>query len=98
VSAQLQKPEIEGFWVHLDVDVLDNTLMPAADHHHPGGLTWPEAVIVFRFILQTARVAGLDVNIFNPRHDPNGALAPRLAALLAVGVASMPPAFSKNVL
>jgi arginase len=89
VIAQLRKPEIEGFWVHLDVDVLDDTLMPAVDHHHPGGLTWKEAVIVLRSILQTPRVAGLDVTIFNPRLDPDGALANRLAALIAGSVASI---------
>jgi arginase len=97
VIAQLRKPELAGFSVHLDVDVLDDTLMPAVDHHHPGRLTWKEAVIVLRSILQIPRVAGLDVTIFNPRLDPNRALAARLAALLAVGVASMPPAF-RNVL
>ena len=53
---------------------------------------------MLRSILQTPRLAGLDVTIFNPRLDPNGALAARLAALLAVGVASMSPAFSENVL
>jgi arginase family enzyme len=95
--AQLRKPELAGFSVHLDVDVLDDTLIPAVDHHHPGRLTWKEAVIVLRSILQIPRVAGLDVTIFNPRLDPNRALAARLAALLAVGVASMPPAF-RNVL
>jgi arginase len=97
VIAQLRKPELAGFSVHLDVDVLDDTLIPAVDHHHPGRLTWKEAVIVLRSILQIPRVAGLDVTIFNPRLDPNRALAARLAALLAVGVASMPPAF-RNVL
>jgi len=89
VIAQLRKPEIEGFWVHLDVDVLDDTLMPAVDHHHPGGLTWEEAGSVLRSILQTPRVAGLDVTIFNPRLDPDGALANRLAALIAGSVASI---------
>jgi arginase len=89
VIAQLRKPEIEGFWVHLDVDVLDDTLMPAVDHHHPGGLTWKEAVSVLRSILQTPRVAGLDVTIFNPRLDPDGELANRLAALIAGSVASI---------
>ena len=66
--------------------MLDDTLMPAVDHHHPGGLTWTEAVIVLRSILQTP-----------PRLDRDGALAARLVSPFAVGVASMPPAFSKNV-
>ena len=39
-----------------------------------------EAVIVLRSILQTPRVARLDVSIFNPRLDTDGALADRLAA------------------
>jgi arginase len=42
-----------------------------------------------RSILQTPRVAGLDVTIFNPRLDPDGELANRLAALIAGGVASI---------
>jgi arginase len=89
VIAQLRKPEIEGFWVHLDVDMLGDTLMPAVDHHHPGGLTWKEAGSVLRSILQTPRVAGLDVTIINPRFAPDGASANRLAALIADSVASI---------
>ncbi|MFD0423433.1 arginase family protein [Streptomyces parvus] len=27
-----------GYWVHLDVDVLDDAIMPAVDHRLPGGL------------------------------------------------------------
>ena len=89
VIAQLRKPEIEGFWVHLDVDVLDDTVMPAVDYHQPGGLTWKEAGSVLRSILQTPRVAGLDVTIFKARLDRDGALANRLAALIAGSVASI---------
>jgi hypothetical protein len=64
----------------------------------PGHGPWKEAVIGLRPILQTPRVPGLDVTIFNARLDPNHrALPARIAALLAVGVASMSPAF-RNVL
>ena len=41
--ATVTKPDLKGFWVHLDVDVLDDALMPAVDYRHPGGLTWQEA-------------------------------------------------------
>ena len=27
---------LDGFWVHLDVDVLDDDLMPAVDYQTPG--------------------------------------------------------------
>ena len=40
--------------------------------------------------LDLRRVAGLDVSIFNPRLDPDGALANRLAALIGGSVASVP--------
>jgi arginase family enzyme len=30
---------VEGFWVHLDTDVLDPEMMPAVDSPEPGGLT-----------------------------------------------------------
>ncbi|MFD5265001.1 arginase family protein [Streptomyces sp. NPDC058335] len=31
-------PELDGFWVHLDADVLDPTVMPAVDSPDPDGL------------------------------------------------------------
>ena len=30
------------FWIHLDVDVLDERAMPATDYLMPGGLEWDE--------------------------------------------------------
>ena len=30
------------FWIHLDVDVLDEREMPATDYLMPGGLNWDE--------------------------------------------------------
>lgn len=31
--------QLDGFWIHLDVDVLDPTIMPAVDNPTPGGRT-----------------------------------------------------------
>ena len=41
--AAVTKPEVRGFWVHLDVDVLDDAIMPAVDYRQEGGLSWDEA-------------------------------------------------------
>ena len=30
------------YWVHLDLDVLDEQVLPATDYLMPGGLTFPE--------------------------------------------------------
>ncbi|MFI6106693.1 arginase family protein [Streptomyces sp. NPDC051310] len=77
-----------GFWVHLDVDVLDDALMPAVDYRLPGGLSWPELERVLRTALADERAVGLDVTIFNPRLDPGGTIAARLAECLGRGLSA----------
>ncbi|MGI5372894.1 arginase family protein [Streptomyces sp. CA-251387] len=76
-----------GFWVHLDVDVLDDAIMPAVDYRQPDGLTWEELESVLRTALADPRAVGLDVTIFNPRLDPDGTIAARLAECLRRGLA-----------
>jgi arginase len=35
-----------GFWIHFDVDVLDDAIMPAVDDRIPDGLSWDELTAV----------------------------------------------------
>ncbi|MBT2389918.1 arginase family protein [Streptomyces sp. ISL-1] len=74
------------YWVHLDVDVLDDALMPAVDYRLPGGLSWAELESVLRTALGDERAVGLDVTIFNPRLDPDGTIAARLVECLCRGL------------
>ena len=76
----------DGFWIHLDVDVLDDAIMPAVDYRQPGGLTWEELESVLRTALSAPRAVGLDVTIFNPCLDPAGTIASRLAECLRRGL------------
>ncbi|MBT2394921.1 arginase family protein [Streptomyces sp. ISL-100] len=78
--------ERAGYWVHLDVDILDDAIMPAVDYRLPGGLTWLELEIVLRTALADERARGLDVTIFNPRLDPGGTIAVRLGECLRRGL------------
>ncbi|MEU2266233.1 arginase family protein [Streptomyces olindensis] len=71
-----------GYWVHLDVDVLDDAVMPAVDYRQPDGLTWQELETVLRAALSGGGAVGLDVAIFNPRLDPEGTLTRRLVDCL----------------
>ncbi|MFF2305609.1 arginase family protein [Streptomyces sp. NPDC058128] len=84
--------EREGYWVHLDVDVLDDAIMPAVDYRQPGGLSWAELEDVLRTALGHERAAGFDVTIFNPRLDPSGTVARRLTDCLrrALAVEELP--------
>ncbi|MDW0340584.1 MAG: arginase family protein [Nitrososphaeraceae archaeon] len=36
----LLKNELSGFWIHLDADVLDDSIMPAVDYRLPDGITF----------------------------------------------------------
>jgi arginase len=74
------------YWVHLDVDVLDDALMPAVDYRLSGGLSWAELESVLRTALGDERAVGLDVTIFNPRLDPDGTIAARLVECLCRGL------------
>jgi len=75
-----------GYWLHLDVDVLDDAVMPAVDYRMPGGLTWAELETVLRTAMSSGQAVGLDVAIFNPRLDPGGRIAVRLAECLRHGL------------
>ncbi|MFI1394626.1 arginase family protein [Streptomyces sp. NPDC020681] len=76
---------IGGYWVHLDVDVLDDAVMPAVDYRIPGGLSWAELEAVLETALGDERAVGFDIAIFNPRLDPDGTLGARLVECLARG-------------
>jgi arginase len=75
-----------GFWVHLDVDVLDDAVMPAVDYRLPDGLTWEELTAVLRTAVAGGHALGLDVTIFNPTLDPDGRVARSLVDALVAGL------------
>ncbi|MBC7924992.1 MAG: arginase family protein [Bryobacteraceae bacterium] len=83
---RLTRPELEGFWIHLDADVLDDAAMPAVDYRLPGGLSVLELVEVLQLAVGTGKAVGLEVTIFNPRLDETGALGARFADAIVDGV------------
>ncbi|WP_369194867.1 arginase family protein [Streptomyces djakartensis] len=70
-----------GYWVHLDVDVLDDAVMPAVDYRQPDGLSWQDLETVLRTAF-SGGAAGLTVTILNPRLDPTGTITRDLTACL----------------
>ncbi|MFG1671206.1 arginase family protein [Streptomyces sp. Y7] len=68
----LEIPQLDGFWVHLDADVLDPSVMPAVDSPDPDGLTPDELVALLRPLLASAHCVGLNVTIYDPDLDPEG--------------------------
>lgn len=64
--------DIAGFWIHLDVDVLHNSLMPAVDSPQPDGLWYDELTPMLYALLQHPKAAGLQITILDPDLDPDG--------------------------
>jgi arginase len=71
-----------GFWIHVDADVLDDAVMPAVEYRLPDGLSWAELATVLRVAVDSRRAVGLEVTVYNPRLDPDGASGRGLTATL----------------
>jgi arginase len=85
--ATVTKPELQGFLVHFDVDVLDDTIMPAVDYRQGGGLTWDEAAALLQGLLEQPGACGLEGTIFNPDLDPDRSIARNLCDLIVLAIA-----------
>ncbi len=62
----------DGFWIHLDVDVLNPKIMPAVDSPDPGGLDWLELIMMLENLLPHPLCAGMEITILDPDLDPKG--------------------------
>jgi len=78
----LTGPWLNGFWIHLDADALDDEIMPAVDYRLPDGLSWSELDTILRMALGTPKAVGVEVTIFNPRLDDDGTIARSLVDAL----------------
>lgn len=76
-------------WIHVDCGVLDDAVMPAVDYRLPGGLSWDELETVIQLAMESHAVVGVEVTIFNPALDSDGAIARALAACLVGALAAM---------
>ena len=82
----LTRPELDGFFIHLDADCLDDAIMPAVDFRVPGGLSWDELAAVLRIILASGKAVGIEVTIYNPYLDEDGSAGRGLADILATAL------------
>jgi arginase len=78
----------DGFWIHLDADVLDETIMQAVDDPRPGGLAWSELVSALSIAVRSGHAVGLQVAIYNPDIDAGGSNGQGLAATVREALAA----------
>jgi arginase len=77
--------DTEGFWIHVDADVIASDVMPAVDSPAPGGAGLEELGRLLAALLRHPSAIGLDLTIYDPRLDPGGHCSQRLVELLARG-------------
>ena len=80
--AHFRTHDVDGVWIHFDVDVLNDAIMPAVDYRLPDGLSWSEAKDLLRPMWTSGLTVGMDVTIFNPRLDRDGHIARALVDFL----------------
>jgi arginase len=78
----------DGFWIHIDADVLDETIMRAVDDPRPDGLAWDELVSALGVAVRSGRAVGLQVAIYNPDIDADGSNGRGLAAAVRDALAA----------
>jgi arginase len=78
---------LDGFWIHLDVDVLDDSIMPAVDYRlGGGGLSFSELSELLKILVASDRAVGMDITIFNPMLDFDGSITRRFVSSLIQGL------------
>lgn len=76
-----------GWWLHIDLDVLDGREFPAcgaaSDPSTPGGLTWIELTAITTAALAVDGCRGWSIGVYNSDLDPTGRVAERIVQFLA---------------
>ena len=80
------KKELDGFWIHLDADVIDDEVMPAVDYRLDGGLSFFEVSKLLRVLISTRRAVGMTITIFNPHLDVDGSIANEFVLSIVSGL------------
>jgi arginase len=76
-----------GYWIHVDVDVLDPSIMAAVDDPLPDGFSWDEFRTVLRIAATSQRALGAQFTIYNPDMDGDGTSGKGLVASIVSSLA-----------
>jgi arginase len=81
--AHLESLPTQGFWIHVDMDVLATEWMPAVDSPETGGMTPHELSTLLKAAITSERCVGMEVTIYDPTLDPAGKGADLIVNMLA---------------
>jgi arginase len=87
--AREQLSDCLGYWVHVDVDVLDPAVMPAVDAPTAGGIAYTELELLIAGLVSAPACVGIELTVFDPDYDPEGVHARDVADTLVAGLAPL---------
>lgn len=70
--SEVENNKLDGFWLHIDVDVLNDDVMPCVDSRTPDGLTYEEFNELTSYLFQSEKLSGLEITILDPDLDETG--------------------------
>jgi len=82
VLERVARADLDGFWIHLDADVLDAAVMPAVDSPEPGGPDLDQLAELLRPLVNHPKALGMELTIYDPKLDPDLTCGSRLVGLL----------------
>jgi arginase len=86
VLARFEARGLDRAWLHVDLDVLDEKVMPAVDSPGTPGFDYGQLSALVGLLAASGRVAGMDFAIYDPERDAGHAHAAGLVACIAAGV------------
>jgi arginase len=87
---RLTDASLSGFWIHVDVDVIDPVVMPAVDSPLPGGPGMDELEELLAPLVHHPKALGMELTIYDPALDPDRSCGERLVTLLERLLATSP--------
>ena len=86
VIERLDNRGLDRAWLHVDLDVLDEKVMPAVDSPGSPGFDYRQLAELIAVLVISGRIAGADFAIYDPELDRGHRHAPELVRCIADGI------------
>lgn len=68
----IKEKNLEGFFIHFDVDVLNDKIMPCVDSRTEDGIDYDNLKEILQPLALNEKCFGIEITILDPDYDPNG--------------------------
>lgn len=63
---------LDGFFIHFDVDILNDKIMPAVDSRMEDGIDYKDLKEILQPLINNEKCFGIEITILDPDYDENG--------------------------